>query len=428
MKYIRYFVITLFAFLVFNFTVHAAGSATLSVSSTKIELGQSVTATVKITNTAAWNLSITSAGATSGCSEKFVGDSGTGLNITRSFSVTCKSTSTGIISFTLSGDITSSNGENTNVSGTKKVTVVQPTPKSSNNYLSNLSVDKGVLSPEFNKNTLEYTVEIEAGTTQIEVSAKAEDSKASVTGTGKIDVEEGLNTINIIVTAENGSQRIYIIKAIVKEFDPIVVTIDGKEFTVVRKIEDIELPGTFTVGTIEINGEAVPALYSDITNLTLVALKDQDGKIALYSYNQEKNTYTHYFETVFEQIVLYPKDMPKNLIPNGYKKTAIEIEGNTIEAYKLPGSDFALLYALNVQTNEEGLYLYDTKENTVQRYYTDEVKIIKKDLDEYNKLFLITGASAIAFGVTTVVLLISMLVKGKKSKKKRIKEQISVEI
>ncbi len=92
------------------------------------------------------------------------------------------------------------------------------TPKSSNNYLSSISiVGMGSLSPEFYRETYEYTVEYEDTVnlydlTEIQLEAKAEDDRATVNGTGTAKLEPGENTITIIVTAENGSERSYTIK------------------------------------------------------------------------------------------------------------------------------------------------------------------------------------------------------------------------
>lgn len=98
-------------------------------------------------------------------------------------------------------------------------TQVQETPKSSNNYLKSLSVGTGTLTPEFYRETYEYTVEFGEDVNlyelaNIELSAQTEDSRAKVEGTGTIDLVDGENSIKINVTAENGSVRTYTVKVI----------------------------------------------------------------------------------------------------------------------------------------------------------------------------------------------------------------------
>ena len=83
---------------------------------------------------------------------------------------------------------------------------------SSNNYLQSITLSAGNLTPEFYRETFEYTVEnLEENITELEVSALAEDERASISGLGKVSLEPGENRIQLGVTAENGNVREYII-------------------------------------------------------------------------------------------------------------------------------------------------------------------------------------------------------------------------
>ena len=97
-----------------------------------------------------------------------------------------------------------------------------PTPtvtKSSNNYLSGITIGTGTLSPEFYRETFEYTVEFDDTVNlydlkEIEISATAEDNRATVEGAGTIQLNDGENNITLTVTAENGTARTYTIKVV----------------------------------------------------------------------------------------------------------------------------------------------------------------------------------------------------------------------
>lgn len=67
----------------------------------------------------------------------------------------------------------------------------------------------GFLSPEFNKNTTEYDLIVDLSVDNIEIDAKAEDEKADIYISGNKDLQEGENTIYIVVTAENGTKKTY---------------------------------------------------------------------------------------------------------------------------------------------------------------------------------------------------------------------------
>lgn len=81
--------------------------------------------------------------------------------------------------------------------------------RSENNFLSEITVDKGELTPQYDMLTKEYYVLLDANTDSITIDAKTDDEKAVLSGTGVFDVKAGKNSFVITVTAENGDVRIY---------------------------------------------------------------------------------------------------------------------------------------------------------------------------------------------------------------------------
>ena len=79
--------------------------------------------------------------------------------------------------------------------------------KSSNNYLSELTID--IENFNFDKNTTEYTLVVDNNTQIITISAKAEDEKAKITGTGQKALKVGENKYTITVIAEDETKREY---------------------------------------------------------------------------------------------------------------------------------------------------------------------------------------------------------------------------
>ena len=212
--------------------VYAAPSASISVNKSRVENGSSVSATVTVKSTAAWNIRIASSGATSGCTQKFADATGNGQNTTKSFTVTCKATSLGTINFTMTGDITDASGNNISVSGSRNVSVVKPREKSSNNYLKSLEVEGYEISPAFDKKTSEYSVSVPSTVSKITIKASKEDSYSSISGTGEKEVSEGLNTFDITVISETGVSNIYSLKVNVLDQNPIEVTVNNKKYNI----------------------------------------------------------------------------------------------------------------------------------------------------------------------------------------------------
>ena len=86
-------------------------------------------------------------------------------------------------------------------------------PEESNNKnLEALSVGEGfTLTPEFSTDVTEYSLTVGADVTSLDITATAEDSKAEVEITGNDNLLMGENTIEIKVTAEDGTVRTYTI-------------------------------------------------------------------------------------------------------------------------------------------------------------------------------------------------------------------------
>lgn len=84
--------------------------------------------------------------------------------------------------------------------------------KSSNNYLKSLSIKGYKLSPEFDKQTIDYTIDKKINTNTIEITAEADDSRATVKGAGEVEIKPDQEKLRIEVIAENGMSRTYFIK------------------------------------------------------------------------------------------------------------------------------------------------------------------------------------------------------------------------
>lgn len=104
--------------------------------------------------------------------------------------------------------------------------------KSNNNYLSTLTIDS--IKFDFNKEKLIYDIVVEYDVDKVYVSAKQEDNNATLDGLGEHELKVGKNSIKLIVKAEDGTEREYVIninreeKNIkIEENDNITNTIDA---------------------------------------------------------------------------------------------------------------------------------------------------------------------------------------------------------
>ena len=280
-------------FMLFPVSVFASGNISASPSSLSIEVGSSKTFTITATNTIG-DVSISS--SNTGVAKVSTGEWGTGMvdeGQTKSGTITVTGVSEGTATITLTLDAATFDGED--LAGQKRtvtVTVVaKPTQpsnnnnnnnnnnnsnnntnnntnntannKSANNKIKELTVDGHELKKVDDHN---YTLSVGNDVNSINIKATAEDSKAKITGTGSHELNIGENNIEIIVTAENGSQNKISIKVTRKD---------------AYYLEDLDsVLNSSTTNDIIINSD------SKLSSQDLSKIKNS-GKTIKFNYNDE---------------------------------------------------------------------------------------------------------------------------------------------
>lgn len=155
--------------------------------------------------------------------------------------------------------------------------------KSTNKNLAKLEVKPEGLTPEFKKDVTDYTIKVPNSIEKLDIIAEAEDSKSKVEISGNDKLVEGDNIVKILVTAEDGTTRTYIItatreKTVQSSLRLSALTIEG------INIEPAFSPDIFaytaTLSNSEINELKVNATTSD-ENTTIEILGNsnlQDGE------------------------------------------------------------------------------------------------------------------------------------------------------
>lgn len=192
---------------------------------------------------------------------------------------------------TNNGGSTNNNGGSTTTGNNDKELPNEPTPVTStlsqDNTLKALSVDVGTLSPKFSSRTTKYTVDVGEDVTSITISATKNHSKATVSGTGKKDLNPGVNVFNISVKAENGSTQQY------------TITVNKPEQ---KKEQELKLSSLVVKGVNE-NRELVDLIYTpefaedvysysmevgeDIESVTIEANPKEEGTIVEILGNED---------------------------------------------------------------------------------------------------------------------------------------------
>ena len=273
-----------------------------------------------------------------------------------------------------------------------------------------------ILTPivnEVEQSFLDYSVSVGSNVEKITIGAVAEDKYASFVGAGEKSVTEGDNKFEIKVTAENGSSKTYTVTVKVEDKNPIEKHIDGKAYTVVKRASSIKVPDTYTLIETKIGDVSVPALYSEVTKMTLLAMKNSKGETGLFVYDKTNDKLASYNEIVTESSKLYVtegKDIPK-----GYKLTDIKIGDYTVPAYK--NGNTTIIYALNIENNQEGLFVYDKETNGIIKYNDEYDKKIN-ELNKTNKMYFYIICGLGVESLVMIIVLIVIAVKKNKLKKK----------
>ncbi len=295
---------------------------------------------------------------------------------------------------------------------------------SKNNDLSSLSVEGYELTPEFNKDTLEYGITVPEDVKQINIIAKASDSKSQISGAGSFEVTSGINSFPVVVKAENGSEKTYTINVEVKDANPINVSIDGEALTVVKIKEYLPVMANYQEHTVKINDFDIPAYYNENTNIVLVGLKNSAGVVNLYIYDEEKNTYEIYKEIGINKIMIYPLNVDKEL--TNYLKGEITINDKVVSAYFLnENSRFVIIYGVNVETGEEGFYKYDKQNENVMLLDEESLSTFNdmlKDLNSKCHIFMYIIIGFLGIFIILLIIIFNIL-KTKKTKKNKKSEE-----
>lgn len=228
--------IMLLGILIISGTESKAASFDAKISATTVTVGESVIVTLTANNAAGMysvtknnnNLSVTS-----GSTEEWLENASTKITfkaekegtttitaqtkdmtdfdendvkVTKTFNVTVKAKEeTKQPENTNSGSTNNNNSENTGSSNNQSKPT---TTKSNNSKLKMLGIRPHDFK-NFKSGTTTYYVSVPNDTEEVEVYAEKQESSQKISGTGKVKLKEGSNTVKVVCTAEDGTTKTY---------------------------------------------------------------------------------------------------------------------------------------------------------------------------------------------------------------------------
>ena len=244
--------------------------------------------------------------------------------------------------------------------------------KSGNNALSALTVSAGTLTPAFDPAVTEYTLSLPQGTEKLTLTATPSDSNATVQGDGELTLQEGENTLPLVVTAENGDTKTYTVTAKVAQAPTLFLSFSGAKLGVVKDVEGVTPPTGFTAAEpVSQGGDTLPLWVDASGKHTLVYLVDEKGVAGFYLYSRTEGVLSPYLPLVCGGATYIYTGIPseKAAVP-GLKAATVEAFSQTLSGWRYEDaalSDFLVLYLMD-DGGQYGYYTYDTKNATLQRF------------------------------------------------------------
>lgn len=439
MKRIKKFFMAMLIGLLFPCIVNAASGSINIASSSTVVVGNKVTVTVTIssgTKMGSWQMSLNYDKSYLQLTNSTARDGGTFMIdyaedpgvLKKTYTFTFKTLKSGTTRLSVDGYrayVSSDLSALSLSANTKQIRIITQAELeasySKNNNLSALEVEGFTLTPEFKTDVLEYSVVVPENTKEVNIKANVQDKRASVNGIGTQAVNPGANKFSVVVRAQSGAEKTYVINVEVKDENPINVAVNGKNYTVVKIKENLPAASLYTETTININDFEIPAYKNDNTNLVLVGLKDEEGNISLFIYNKDKNEYQEYNEIGVNKITIYP--LTSNEEIKGYKKDTITINGVKVDGYYYTkDSDYVIIYGVNVETGDKGFYMYDKKMQSLIKYNDEYVTDLNKKIELYT--YIIIGFSGVFILMIIIMIALAKKKSGKKKKQKPIEKEI----
>lgn len=245
--------------------------------------------------------------------------------------------------------------------------------KSGNNALSALTVSAGTLTPAFDPAVTEYTLSLPQGTEKLTLTATPSDSNATVQGDGELTLQEGENTLSLVVTAENGDTKTYTVTAKVAQAPTLFLDYNGQRLGVVKDVSQVTPPAGFAPAEpITYSGDTLP-IWTDVSGKrTLVYLMDEKTSAqGFYLFSQATGVQSPYLPILCGSVTYIYTDIPKEFssVP-GLTPATVKAFGQTLNGWTYNDAslkDFCVLYLMD-DAGSYGYYTYDSREETLQRF------------------------------------------------------------
>ncbi|MBQ8165188.1 MAG: cadherin-like beta sandwich domain-containing protein [Clostridia bacterium] len=345
-------------------------------------------------------------------------------NVTKSYTFTAKAV--GKVTFSINATsyklVPDDNGDEMSILTMGASATIMDVGSSDAN-LKSLVVDGGELVPSFSPDITQYTVTVPFDIAALYVYPSTSDSRATHTVEGDEFLNVGTKTRTVVVTAQDGTVKKYVITitrlakpteaptatppaterptetakpsvtptqvstqtssptvpATTPPVENDIISVDGKEYEIVNINESVVLPEGFEKTDVEYNGKKYSGAKGISKNITLLYLESEEFT-GLFVYDDGNNEFFKHVDITVKSGIYTVMKLLDGEAGLNLNKTQISIGDVLVDAYEIDpsNSEFYIVRAMN-WNGDTNYYSYDTVENTMQRYA--EIKFMSGSSD-----------------------------------------------
>lgn len=316
---------------------------------------------------------------------------------------------------------------------TAAVKVIKPKP-SSNANLAAIKLSDGALIPAFNANTTNYNVTVKYDVEKITITGSIADGGATYIGGGTFNLNVGDNKRTLTVTAADGTRKSYTvnIKRMTEQetkdaedearnANPLLVTIGGKDYTIVNDKEKIVVPKGFELGTAVRKDKEIVVLNDEHGKYQLFWLVDENEENGAFYTRDDNDKFTRIncINAGGKMYIIEPLDIEYGL-PEGYVESDRIIDGVELDVFGFANEELKDFYIVKCYVDgKSAYYCFDSTETTMQRALMFDLAVkeansvpVDSPVEEKNtlSLFNLNEATTIIFISLAAVLIIIAIV------------------
>ena len=258
---------------------------------------------------------------------------------------------------------------------------------------------------------------LKQGETKITIdSCEVKDSQGTV-----LSLDEGNSTVKveggteIEATETAGSTEETTQETTEEVVDEGGININGIAYTIGTEFSSTDIPNGYTEATVTYNGVEYAGVKSDTAEIQLLYLLNDAQEGEFFYFDVETNTFSPYVQVTVSDstFIVFLNTAFDEVLPEQFVETTLTVSGYEFPTWEdTTNKGYYLIHAIS-SNGEKGAYLYDSAEQTYQRYMIPEV-VVEEVVEEDFATTVVAACGEyllyVLIGIASVVILMFLLV------------------